>query len=253
MTDCRLLIDPPAPGAWNMAVDEVLLDWAARSGGCCWRFYRWSEPTLSLGYFQNYADRAAHAASGQCAVVRRASGGGAILHDAELTYSFVVPLGHPLALNRLALYRAVHATLIELLEHLGAPAVLCGGHKPEPSQSLPFLCFQRRSDGDVVMNNVKIAGSAQRRNQGAVLQHGSILLDRSHAAPELQGLNDLVAAGLDSDRLVQLWLPRLASRLGLQWYVQPLGESEHRQAEYLVQTKYGAEIWTCQRGRSKPG
>ena len=59
---CRLLIDPPAPGAWNMAVDEVLLETAARWATVALRFYRWSEPTLSLGYFQEYADRFAHRA-----------------------------------------------------------------------------------------------------------------------------------------------------------------------------------------------
>ena len=95
--ECRLLIDPPGAGAWNMAVDEVLLEWSAEQGGCCWRLYRWQEPTLSLGYFQPYDERRRHPASRDCPAVRRLSGGGAILHDAELTYSLVVPSGHPLA------------------------------------------------------------------------------------------------------------------------------------------------------------
>ena len=62
----RLLLDPPAAGAWNMAVDEALLEAAAAEGQCTLRFYRWQEPTLSLGYFQAYADRWQHAASSQC-------------------------------------------------------------------------------------------------------------------------------------------------------------------------------------------
>ena len=74
-----------------MAVDEVLLEAAAADGQCTLRFYRWEEPTLSLGYFQTYADRWQHEPSRDAAVVRRTSGGGAILHDAELTYSFAVP------------------------------------------------------------------------------------------------------------------------------------------------------------------
>src|SRR5688500_20216584 len=93
----RLLLDVPAPGAWNMAVDEALLESAALENRCTLRFYRWSEPTLSLGYFQRYEDRRQHAASLSCACVRRASGGGAILHDHELTYSLAVPPTHPLA------------------------------------------------------------------------------------------------------------------------------------------------------------
>ncbi len=80
-----LLLDPPAPGAWNMAVDEALLEDAALERRCWLRFYRWQEPTLSLGYFQSYADRRQHPASSGCPAVRRTSGGGAILHDAEVT------------------------------------------------------------------------------------------------------------------------------------------------------------------------
>ncbi|NIL97050.1 MAG: lipoate--protein ligase family protein, partial [Planctomycetales bacterium] len=68
-----------------MAVDEVLLEWSAEEGCCCWRFYGWREPTLSLGYFQQYGQRWQHAASRDCPAVRRLTGGGAILHDRELT------------------------------------------------------------------------------------------------------------------------------------------------------------------------
>ena len=88
---CRLLFDTPAEGAWNMAVDETLGEIAAESGIATLRFYGWSRPTLSLGYFQNYDERLSHSASMNCAIVRRASGGGAILHDRELTYSLALP------------------------------------------------------------------------------------------------------------------------------------------------------------------
>ena len=73
---CRLMIDPPGAGAWNMAVDEMLLEWAAAQRGCCLRFYSWREATLSLGYFQEYRDRAGHGPSRKCPVVRRLTGGG---------------------------------------------------------------------------------------------------------------------------------------------------------------------------------
>jgi lipoate-protein ligase A len=250
MTDCRLLIDPPAPGAWNMAVDEVLLEWAAQNDRCCWRFYRWSEPTLSLGYFQTHEDRLRHPASRNCPVVRRASGGGAILHDAELTYSVVVPGGHPLALKRRTLYEAVHSTLLEVLEQLGVHASLCGLRNLEQAQGRPFLCFQRRSDGDVVIGDFKIAGSAQRRKRGAVLQHGSVLLSRSAAAPELEGVNHFLADNLNSDRLTEQWLPYIAHRLQLTWYEQPLNQAERRRAERLSRSKYGAAALTIHRGVS---
>jgi lipoate-protein ligase A len=231
-----------------MAVDEVLLEWAAETGGCCWRFYRWEEPTLSLGYFQTYDDRWQHAASRKCPVVRRASGGGAILHDLELTYSCVWPQGHRLAAGRLQLYEAVHASLVELLASYGVRASLCdpaSGQLATP----PFLCFQRRSPGDLLVGPIKVAGSAQRRLRGAVLQHGSILLARSLAAPELDGLLEVAGLSLDAASLSHVWLERLGSRLGLAWQAEPLSNSECHRATALADTKYGAETWTKNRGR----
>ncbi len=87
MQQCRLIVDPPQAGAWNMAVDEALLESAVAGGLPVFRLYQWSEPTLSLGYFQAVADRQQHPASHGCPLVRRRSGGGAILHAHELTYA----------------------------------------------------------------------------------------------------------------------------------------------------------------------
>lgn len=246
---CRLLVDPPAAGAWNMAVDEVLLEWAERTGGCCWRFYQWEEPTLSLGYFQVYEDRWQHAASHKCPVVRRASGGGAILHDRELTYSCVWPQGHRLAAGRLLLYEAVHASLIELLAEKGITASLHGQAGSDKAEQPPFLCFQRRSPGDIVVAGAKVVGSAQRRLRGAVLQHGSVLLARSPAAPELDGLAELAGFALDAEQLCQDWGKRLENYLGLVWHWTPLSAEEYQQAVTLVETKYGSPPWTRNRGR----
>src|SRR5437868_3979467 len=91
VTALRLIIDSPGDGAWNMAVDEALLETAANTNQATLRLYQWRQPTLSLGYFQLAADRAQHAASAACLLIRRPSGGGAILHDRELTYSIALP------------------------------------------------------------------------------------------------------------------------------------------------------------------
>src|SRR5688572_3671775 len=91
MPHARLIIDPPARGAWNMAVDELLLEEACR-GARALRLYQWSEATLSLGYFQAAAERTEHTASRDCPLVRRASGGGAIVHHRELTYCLAMPV-----------------------------------------------------------------------------------------------------------------------------------------------------------------
>ena len=246
---CRLLIDPPASGAWNMAVDEVLLEWSAASGRCGWRFYGWEEPTLSLGYFQRYEDRRDHAASRECAAVRRASGGGAIVHDAELTYSVVVPGGHPLACRRLVLYEAVHAALVDVLAERGIAASVGSAPPGAPSQRQPFLCFQRRAPGDVLVGGVKVAGSAQRRSSGAVLQHGSVLLSRSAAAPELDGLDDATGTPIDRDQLIETWLEKLAGRLAMSWRNEPLQDAERHRVAALSNGKYGSNGWTRDRRR----
>ena len=108
----RLLIDEPADGVTNMARDEALLDWVGRGAAPpTLRFYRWEPPTISLGYFQAYSEfEKLPPPAGELAVVRRTTGGGAILHDREWTYSLALPASHPLAAGGKApkLYELMH-------------------------------------------------------------------------------------------------------------------------------------------------
>jgi len=247
---CRLLIDPPAAGAWNMAVDELLLESAAE-GRASLRFYQWNEATLSLGYFQQFDERKQHAASRCCAAVRRLTGGGAIVHDRELTYSLALPRGHASADDRDRLYSLAHRSLLAALAEKGLRAeVFCpcaqSGRREEE-----FLCFQRRTPGDVILGGMKIAGSAQRRRRGAVLQHGSVLLARSSAAPELPGIVELSGIELSPLELIERWQPQLAEAIGLQCADEPLSTEERRRAESLVGLRYGNRTWT--EGRDNAG
>lgn len=232
-----------------MAVDEALWRWSADSGGCCWRFYQWSEPTLSLGYFQSYEERWTHPASRDCPAVRRPSGGGAIVHDKELTYSLVVPAVHRLAARRSLLYEAVHTALIDALSDLGVAATLCRQHEETRPAGKAFLCFQRRAPGDVLVGGAKIAGSAQRRSRRAVLQHGSVLLANSPAAPELARIESFATAPIAHVQLVSSWLERVSQRLELAFQKEPLSDAERRHAEGLVNAKYGSPLWNRNRGR----
>jgi lipoate-protein ligase A len=235
----RLLVDPPAAGAWNMGVDEVLLASAAELGLATLRFYQWEMPTLSLGYFQQAADRAQHAGSLGCPLVRRASGGGAIVHDRELTYSIALPLRDVRAKAATELYSACHQSLIATLARFGVAAALYGstcdaGLADHESSRLPqpFLCFARRTCGDVVCGPAKIVGSAQRRRRGAVLQHGSILLSESPCARELSGIAQLTGRNIEPLDLAEAWTVDLARKLGMSAAPGELAERECEQARF---------------------
>ncbi|WP_337174990.1 hypothetical protein [Paludisphaera sp.] len=120
---CRVLPYRVAPGPTNMAIDEAMLGRVARDPSAAWlRTYGWSEPTLSLGYFQPWAETDREPRWRSAAKVRRATGGGAIWHEHELTFAIVIPSSHPLARPNTALYRAVHRATAELLATAGAPA-----------------------------------------------------------------------------------------------------------------------------------
>lgn len=175
----RLLNDPPLDGPTNMARDEALMTLVGTSQSVpTLRLYQWECPTISLGYFQHYADyESMPPPAGEMPVVRRLTGGGAILHDLELTYSLTLPVNHPLLGHGPSrLYELAHDALIEALGDLGITAARCGKSDDSGAAKGPFFCFQRRHCYDVLVFCEKIAGSAQRRTRTAVLQHGSIVL-----------------------------------------------------------------------------
>src|SRR5690606_18263998 len=202
----RVIIEPePAGGAWNMAVDEVLLESALRHGICTLRWYRWREPTLSLGYFQSPDDPLIDDRFCALPVVRRLSGGGAILHDRELTYSCAIGVQHPLAAEPASLYKTMHAAIVAELARVGVEVAPRG--IAEKGLDANFLCFSRGDANDLVIAAHKVLGSAQRRRRGAVLQHGSLLLERSPLAPEYPGIADLsgvAASAIDVSRLADV-------------------------------------------------
>ncbi len=233
----RFIVDPPSRGAWNMSVDEALLHSVASGASPdTLRFYQWSEPTLSLGYFQSLADRAQHSASLGCPVVRRSSGGGAILHDRELTYSLAMRVSGRFAARDL--YDAVHKSLLAVLAKWRVQAELYALPSTGGRES-PFLCFQRRAQGDVIFHGMKICGSAQRRVGTAVLQHGSLLVEGSRFAPELPGIHTLGGLALPSlGEIGDEWRGEIEGRLG-----RPIGAVGGRSAEELME----AERWERER------
>jgi lipoate-protein ligase A len=179
-TAWRLLLDPPASGAWNMAVDEVLLDGVANgSGPPTVRFYEWAPPCLSLGYFQAFevVDLDGCRRLG-VEVVRRPTGGRAILHDRELTYSVALPLrllGDDGGV--LPSYHRLSLALERGLTRLGAPVVLAPEAAAQTAPDHGPVCFDRPSAHEILLDGRKLVGSAQVRRATAILQHGSILIE----------------------------------------------------------------------------
>ena len=248
-TRCRLIFDEPRHGSWNMAVDESLLHSIVESGQPVLRVYRWSEPTLSLGYFQKVSDRRLHHASRNCVVVRRHSGGGAILHDQEITYSLTLPIADRWSRIAESLYERVHKGLIGLLREWGVTGQLATNR-----DSNAFLCFQRRSTGDILVEDPgksgmthKVTGSAQRRRRSGLLQHGSLLLSQSPFAPELPGVFDLGGESQPGENLMIAVASRIAKSLEMEGFHTELTTQEWEKAEYFDKSKFNLLEWTNRR------
>lgn len=195
-----------------MRIDNDMLSRSV-NGQASLRTYQWSEPTVSLGYFQARQSAMLPERFAQLPVVERLSGGGAILHDREVTYSLAIPKDHPLAMNPVQLYDIAHHAILQTLEvEYGISASLRGDAAFEDQS---FLCFLRGDQRDIVIENHKIVGSAQRRRQGAVLQHGSLLLAASTHAPELPGVLEITGTAIDPVTFAAQLRSKLLTSLGL--------------------------------------
>ena len=176
----RILRTPPAKGAWNMAVDEAILEGIANEGSPpTLRLYAWDPPCLSLGYAQPIGDVDLEALKAHgWDIVRRPTGGRAILHTDELTYSIIGRQDDPhLAGSVIESYQRLSQALLQALTLLGIPAV-AEAHPLLPAGSDPKgpVCFEVPSNYEITYDHKKIIGSAQARRKGTVLQHGSFPL-----------------------------------------------------------------------------
>jgi lipoate-protein ligase A len=167
-------ISPPADGATNMALDEALMQRASRTGNAACRIYGWSAPTLSLGRNQRARGCYDLATASELGVafVRRPTGGRALLHDHEVTYSVTMPIGD--AAEARAAYDFINDVLLAALERLGIGAERATAPLSVPPGMRP--CFDVPAARELVVRGEKLVGSAQWRRGGALLQHGSILV-----------------------------------------------------------------------------
>jgi lipoate-protein ligase A len=166
------MLSAPADGAQNMAVDHALLDRAATHDEAVLRLYAWQAPTVSLGLHEKARFDAARAAAEGLAVVRRPTGGRALLHHREVTYSVTAP-AHGAAMREA--YAIINRLLLAALQRLGVAAAEAP-RRGRPLAPDGAACFAEPNVGEIVVDGRKLVGSAQRRDERAFLQHGSILL-----------------------------------------------------------------------------
>ncbi len=242
----HVLIDPPLDGPTNMARDETLLH-STRLRPAVLRIYFWDPPTISLGYFQRYSDLDSLPESlRRLAVVRRPTGGGAILHDQEITYCLVLDGSVPLACKApVELYRAVHRCWQQVLEPAGVPTRLAPEALPLPSpRSGPFFCFESPGRTDLLLGNRKLAGSAQRRTPSRVLQHGSLLTGKRFDAHP--GAHVEPPSQRDQRAWIDAFVRRVAQALALEPRPTSWSDAELREVARR-RCQYASDAWTRRR------
>jgi lipoate-protein ligase A len=286
MRQWRLIYDTPANGAANMAADEAILN-AVSEGRCAptLRLYGWSPPCLSLGYGQRVdeVDLARLASSGWT-LVRRPTGGRAILHTDELTYSLALPAHHPLAAGGvIESYRRISAALLAALRILGA--VPQADPQAAGAQG-GTVCFETPSHYEITAMGKKLVGSAQVRRKDGVLQHGTLPLcgdlaricnalryeteaAREQAKEQVRArgatLREVLLSptpspptplpqGEGSPNLFNVWKTAadtlaqgFKTTFGITFEIGSLTDAEREDAATLEQTKYGSDKWTKRR------
>jgi lipoate-protein ligase A len=199
MRHWRLLLDHPASGTRNMAVDEAILE-AYRAGEAppTLRLYDWERPTLSLGYAQRTTDVAFAVCEHQgVEVVRRPTGGRAVLHGVgDLTYAVVASRAEGFPESVFDSYCLIAKAIIASLDTLGLEAELTPGTRSSGPQS---ACFATATKADLTAMGLKVVGSAQVRRQGGFLQHGTLMLTQ-----EADAIAPLLVSGVPPKGMASL-------------------------------------------------
>lgn len=262
--DFRLILDRDHDGATNMARDEAIS--RAVSAGAqapTLRFYGWAPPAVSLGQSQRISSvNEAACKDAGVGIVRRATGGLAILHTDELTYSIALPIAHPLAEGDvMTSYRRIAAAIVEALKRLGVRDANADRVAKEDKAKGP-ACFEAPSDYEVVGGGRKLVGSAQWRRVDGVLQHGSLplvgdiarvcaLLVNAPAAEQVREhagtLQDVLGRAVSWDDAAAVWQAAFADVLGIRFTEGRLSEDELRCTDDLLREKYANDAWTRRR------
>jgi lipoate-protein ligase A len=259
-TRFRLILDEPADGQLNMAVDEALMESVGEGENpATVRLYGFSPPTLSFGRFQRVREKIRFQAVRRdgITVVRRPTGGQAVLHDQELTYSVVLHRNHLEPFQKREIYRFIAELLLEGLVRLGVE----GRSSRKRSGDLHNPdCFRSTGEYEIASSSArKLIGSAQVVNRNASLQHGAIPLDMSYRRigsylaldPETEPAEPSCLSGelgtpVSFARAVKAFAEGFDAglrRLDVPVEIGRLSEGESRRAEELLRLKYSGDEW----------
>lgn len=269
-TDWRLLVHPPAHGAWNMAVDDAILEGILRrESPATFRLYAWEPPCLSLGYAQPFGDVDSQALQALgWELVRRPTGGKAILHTDELTYAVIGPQSDPrLAGGVLESYQVLAQALLRALHILQVPAYASPNPGlPGDSSTKGPVCFEVPSNYEITVDGKKLIGSAQSRRREGVLQHGSLPLhgditrivrglsfpdeeQRAAAAQRLSQraltLETILGYRLELHTVQQAFIQAFQETLNLNLVPAELTPQERDRALRLATHKYSSPEWNA--------
>lgn len=257
--------------AENMAIDEAIMI-CHRQGKVppTLRFYGWKPAACSIGYFQK-VDREINRAEIQkhgLDFVRRMTGGRTVFHDQELTYSLVFSEDHPLYMDSVSQsYRSISQGILAGFLKLELDAKWASPVR-RPKRLVSSACFDATSDYEITIQGKKVVGSAQTRQKGVLLQHGSILIDLdvdrffqllsfpSQAVRERMKriyikkagtINQFSTSPRELEEVIDAFYQGFASGLNLSLEEGSLTQEEVELAETLVKEKYGTEAWNLQR------
>jgi len=224
----------------NMAIDEAIFAMREKLGlPATLRFYAWKPAAISIGYFQRIEDPSLKEYKRQkLTIVRRLTGGGAILHRSEITYSLACSTHEfPLFRDIIKTQQLVHEAIILGLQNLGINAELERKQTKKPD---PYFCFVRPSKYDVVEEGEKIVGSAQRRRSRAFFQHGSILMDNKITPKSSKQKKD-------RRKIINSLLLGFEERLCIRLLPGQLTKEEVKLSQELKEIKYSTRNWNYRR------
>ncbi len=264
----RLILSEPSSGSWNMALDEALLEsTSSKLSPPSLRLYSWSPPCVSLGFAQpiEHIDLKRLSLLGW-GIVRRPTGGRAILHTDELTYSVTVPADNPnMSGSVLSGYKYISGGLVSALEELGAEVEVQPEVQLDQETRSQPVCFEIPSSYEITVDGKKLIGSAQTRRKGGILQHGTLPLrgdiaricqvlnyeDEAHRENAAQGVRERASTIerclgriVSWNEVAQAMQSGFSKALNLELTLSQLTEEEILRARELYENRYGTIEWT---------